>query len=43
MGFYIWIFHTVEAGDKERDYEYDISIDPDVVGEEVMFLPIDLH
>lgn len=43
MGFYIWISDAIEACDEERDDEYDISIDPDVVGYVVMSLPIDLH
>jgi hypothetical protein len=43
MGFYIWISDAIEACDEERDDEYDISIDPDVVGNVVMSLPINLH
>ena len=43
MCFDIWISDSIEAGDEERDDEDDISVDPDVVGDEVVFLPIDRH
>lgn len=43
MGFDIWISDSIDAGDEERDDEDDIAVDPDVVGDVVVFLPIDRH
>ena len=40
-GFHLWVEVAVDARDDEEGNEDDVSVDPDVVGDEVLFLPVD--